>query len=275
MANTVIGTASNILNAVKTWATGKFVAQASGKGLSSNDFTTDEKTKLSGIATGAQVNVIETIKVNGTALTPSSKAVDITISDSSKIPASEKGQANGVATLGSDGKVPSSQLPSYVDDVLEYAGTSNFPATGEAGKIYVDTSTNKTYRWGGSSYVVISETIAIGTTTGTALDGKTGSDHINNTTVHISSAERTAWNGKGSYSKPSGGIPKTDLASDVQTSLVKADSALQSHQSLAGYVPTSRTVAGHALTADVTLTVSDISDLQFMTLQEMQDLLGS
>lgn len=54
-----------------------------------------------------------------------------------------------------DGKIPSDYLPSYVDDVLEYAGTANFPTTGETGKIYVDTSTNSTYRWSGSTYVEI------------------------------------------------------------------------------------------------------------------------
>ena len=53
------------------------------------------------------------------------------------------------------GEVPSANLPSYVDDVLEYNGTGNFPATGETGKIYLDTSTNFSYRWGGSAYVQI------------------------------------------------------------------------------------------------------------------------
>lgn len=54
-----------------------------------------------------------------------------------------------------NGKVPSSQLPSYVDDVLEFASRSAFPATGEAGKIYVALDTNKTYRWSGSEYVQV------------------------------------------------------------------------------------------------------------------------
>ena len=54
------------------------------------------------------------------------------------------------------GKVPASELPSFVDDVLEYNGTSSFPTTGETSKIYVDTSTNKTHRWSGSAYVEIS-----------------------------------------------------------------------------------------------------------------------
>ena len=53
------------------------------------------------------------------------------------------------------GEVPSANLPSYVDDVLEYNGTGNFPTTGETGKIYLDTSTNFSYRWGGSAYVQI------------------------------------------------------------------------------------------------------------------------
>lgn len=65
------------------------------------------------------------------------------------------GKANGIATLGSDGKVPSSQLPSYVDDVLEYTNKSSFPSPGEAGKIYVDASTAKAYRWSGTTYVEI------------------------------------------------------------------------------------------------------------------------
>ena len=56
-----------------------FVAQESGKGLSTNDFTTTEKTKLSGIANNAQVNVIESVKVNGTALTVASKAVNVVV----------------------------------------------------------------------------------------------------------------------------------------------------------------------------------------------------
>jgi hypothetical protein len=55
-----------------------------------------------------------------------------------------------------DGKVPSTQLPSYVDDVLEYDNLAAFPATGETSKIYVTKDTNKTYRWGGSSYIEIS-----------------------------------------------------------------------------------------------------------------------
>ena len=88
------------------------------------------------------------------------------------------------ATLDSSGKVPSSQLPSYVDDVVqgyylnskfyETNSTSGTVITGESGKIYVDLTSNKTYRWSGSAYVVISETLALGETSSTAYAGDKG-----------------------------------------------------------------------------------------------------
>ena len=72
------------------------------------------------------------------------------------------------------GKVPASQLPSYVDDVLEFANLASFPATGESGKIYIAIDTNLTYRWGGSSYVVMSSSLALGETSSTAYRGDRG-----------------------------------------------------------------------------------------------------
>lgn len=84
------------------------------------------------------------------------------------------GVANGLATLDANGLVPSTQLPSYVDDVLEYANLSSFPTTGTSGKIYVALDTNKTYRWGGSAYVEISQsTIHKYSTTITGTGSKT------------------------------------------------------------------------------------------------------
>ena len=90
-----------------------------------------------------------------------------------------KGQAGGIAELDANGLVPSSQLPSYVDDVLEYATMSSFPATGQSGKIYVDLSTNLTYRWSGSAYVEISPSLALGTTSSTAFRGDYGQTAYN------------------------------------------------------------------------------------------------
>ncbi len=59
------------------------------------------------------------------------------------------------------GKVPSAQLPSYVDDVIEVANFASLPVTGETGKIYVTIDTNRQYRWSGSVYVIFSSGITI------------------------------------------------------------------------------------------------------------------
>lgn len=72
------------------------------------------------------------------------------------------------------GVISSFNLPSYVDDVLEYNSQSVFPEAGESGKIYIDKTTNKTYRWSGSSYVEISASLALGTTSSTAFRGDYG-----------------------------------------------------------------------------------------------------
>ena len=96
------------------------------------------------------------------------------LTNDAQVKRSEMGVAGGVATLGTDGKVPSAQLPSYVDDVLEYTNKAGFPATGETGKIYVAKDTNLTYRWGGSSYVEISVSLALGETSSTAYAGDKG-----------------------------------------------------------------------------------------------------
>lgn len=194
-----------------------------------------------------------------------------TASEVGAIASTLQGAANGVAELDGNGKVPASQLPSYVDDVIDgykttaptstafandtayavgafvtydsklwrfktahAAGDWNadeveeivqFPVTGEVGKIYVDVNDNTTWRWSGTQYVQIKGDLAIGTTTGTAADGGTVNTHINDTDIHVTANDKVAWGAK--YDLPSGGIPKTDLASAVQTSLGKADTAVQ------------------------------------------------
>ena len=162
-----------------------------------------DKTKLDGVATGAQVNTIETIKVNGSVLTPDiNKVIDIKVPtvlseltddvgfvDRSnfdneienvraeialKLDASLKGTANGVAELDANGKVLTSQLPSFVDDVIEAENFAVLPNEGETGKIYVTLDNNKTYRWSGSAYVEISASLALGETDSTAYRGDRG-----------------------------------------------------------------------------------------------------
>ena len=183
------------------------VDKETGKGLSSNDFTDDEKSKLDGIEEGAnnyQLPVagaeIGGVKSGGDISVDS--AGNVTVNDNShnhtienvtglqdaldgKISASQKGTNNGVAELDATGKVPSSQLPSYVDDVIEgYLNSSDnkfyeensyaTEITGEGGKIYIDIETNKTYRWSGSVYAPIADNLALGETESTAYRGDRG-----------------------------------------------------------------------------------------------------
>ena len=84
------------------------------------------------------------------------------------------GAANGIAPLDEDSKIPSTYLPSYVDDVLEYDNLEGFPSPGETGKIYVAKDTNLTYRWSGTAYVEISKSLALGETSSTAFRGDYG-----------------------------------------------------------------------------------------------------
>ena len=135
---------------------------------------------VDGLQAALDAKVPKTTTVNGKAL---SGNITLSYSDVQAIPASDKGAKGGVATLGTDGKVPSSQLPSYVDDVIEgYLNGGKFykedthttEIPGEAGKIYIDLHTSKTYRWSGTVFSVISETLALGTTSSTAFYGDKG-----------------------------------------------------------------------------------------------------
>lgn len=140
--------------------------------------------------------------------------------DVGAIPASQKGVASGVAELDGTGRVPSTQLPSYVDDVLEYTSLSAFPPTGEDGKIYIAEDTNRQYRWSGSQYVEISPSLALGETSSTAYRGdrgKTAYDHSQTT-----------------------GNPHNTTAAEV------------------GAVSTSTTINGQALTGNINLDAEDV-----------------
>lgn len=144
-----------LMNKTTTVALNGKVDKEQGKGLSTNDYTTADKEKLAGI------------NLNN------------------YIPTSQKGANSGVAELDVNGKVPSSQLPSYVDDVIEGYYNSNddrfyeestyiTEITPEVGKSWVDISTNKTYRWTGSVYVRVDEGVQLGETSDTAYRGDRG-----------------------------------------------------------------------------------------------------
>ena len=91
--------------------------------------------------------------------------------------------------MDTGGKVPASQLPSYVDDVLEFDNKASFPATGESGKIYISKNDNKTYRWSGTAYVEISASLALGETAATAYAGNKGKQNADNIAAIIAGTQ--------------------------------------------------------------------------------------
>ena len=126
-----------------------------------------------------------TLGASGTITSGNSQAVTggaVYTALGSKLDANLKGAANGVAELDANGLVPSSQLPSYVDDIIEVADYAHLPITGESGKIYVTLDTNLTYRWSGSEYVEVSKSLALGETPSTAYRGDRGRDAYNHAT---------------------------------------------------------------------------------------------
>ena len=156
----------------------KTVASATANGLMSSA----HYSKLEALDGNLNKKVDKTTTVNGKAL---SGNITLSATDVGAIPSTQKGSANGVASLDSTGKVPSSQLPSYVDDVIEgYLHEGKFyvedshttEITAESGKIYVDLTGDKnlSYRWSGTTYVEISKSIVLGETSGTAYRGDRG-----------------------------------------------------------------------------------------------------
>lgn len=153
------------------------VDKETGKGLSENDFTTALKTKLEGLDPDGEANVQSNWNESDTtsdAYILNKPTIPETAADVGAIPTTEKGAASGVASLDSSGKVPTSQLPSYVDDVIESypvsgatelsagwlsATSGGAPFTPETGKIYIlivdstSYSANTQFRWGGTAYV--------------------------------------------------------------------------------------------------------------------------
>lgn len=289
------------------------------------NFTADEKQKLANIASGSQVNTIESIKVNGTAQTITNKEVDVAVptkvsdltNDSnfqtqdqitaaiagkqntltfdtaptqdstrpvesggvysalaSKIDLSLKGANSGVAELDSNGKVPSSQLPSYVDDVVEGyydSSTQKFyeefendtyatEIAGEAGKIYVAIDTNISYRWGGNDvkFVEISSSLALGETSATAYAGNKGKAN-----AYAISALETA-------------VGDThNLQTTTKTSLVSAVNELNSGKANSSHTHSNATASSNGVGGSAGLmSASDkekLDGIQTMTTEEVED----
>ena len=165
-----------------------------------NNYDDTSKGKVDALGTASTKNVpttgdagnSEVVLGNDTRLSNARPASDVsswakastkpayTASEVGAIASTLKGAVNGVAELDANGLVPSSQLPSYVDDIIEVADYDHLPISGESGKIYVTLDTNKTYRWSGSGYTEVSKSLALGETDSTAYRGdrgKTAYDH--------------------------------------------------------------------------------------------------
>ena len=162
------------------------------------------------------------------------------------IPNASMGVNGGVATLDASGRVPSSQLPSYVDDIIEgylynevfYEDQEHEHAiTGEGGKIYVDLTTNTSWRWGGSAYTQVSESLALGETEGTAYEGSKGKAlkdafdlHESSAAIHITAAERAAWNDASDNSHTHSNKSTLDKITDTDvTNWIDASNAKHTH----------------------------------------------
>ena len=146
------------------------VDKVAGKGLSSKDFTTIEQAKLAGIASGATTNKTDVYLLNRANHTGTQQINTVV---------GLQGKLDQKADLV-NGKVSSSQLPAFIDDVFSYSSIEGFPSTGESGKIYISENTNKIYRWSGTAYSEFSAGAVLGETAATAYRGdrgKTAYDH--------------------------------------------------------------------------------------------------
>ena len=166
----------------KTTAEWKAETKVPFKGCPCVEFTADGKTKLK-IGDGTNLYVALPYVADELTAALVISALGYTPIDSGKV-----GVSDGVASLDSTGKVPTSQLPSYVDDVIEVIGIDTAPQIGETDKIYVDTLTNKTYRWSGTAYVEISASDIV-----TASENN-GYIKVNGTDVQVYEPTQADWN---------------------------------------------------------------------------------
>lgn len=186
-ANMTINQSGNTITLVATDTT---YSAGNGLTLAGTTFSLPVTTSGTGNVVTGIVQTANGITVNLGSMPTSS---DLT----NYIPLLQKGAANGVATLDGSGLVPASQLPSYVDDVLEgyyKAADEKFYKeasyttliAGETGKIYVSLDTNKTYRWTGSAFVYITSGAV------DSVNGITGVVVLNKSHIGLSNVDNTA-----------------------------------------------------------------------------------
>ena len=172
------------------------------------------------------------------------------------IPLTQKGAVDGVATLDGAGKIPTTQLPPYVSDVIEADSQSAFPSEGEVNKIYVAKDTNKTYRWSGTQYVEISASIALGETSQTAYAGDKGKQNADNIATlqgQVSSIQSTL-DGLGNLA-----TKDTVSAAEIDANAVTTEKILDANVTeakLADSAVTSTKIATNAVTDEKIVSVN-------------------
>lgn len=206
------------------------------------------KSKMTGNTTGDLTGLTTTVKtsllaaINELVSTISGKQTNLGFTAENS---ANKGAANGYAGLDGTGKVPAAQLPGFVDDIIEgvLTNSTTFTATATAqiaagvvvpaaGIIYVDTVTNLQYRWGGSSFVGMSSSLALGETSATAYRGdrgKTAFDHSQIVTGNPHAVTFSQLGGKpttiagfgitDAYTKTEIGDPETDFVAVFNANL--------------------------------------------------------
>ena len=224
------------------------VDKISGMGLSTNDYTNDDKSKLAAIAPGAQVNVIETVKVNGTALTPSSKAVNVTVPTKVSQITNDTGFiTKAVSDLANyylkDETYTKAEVQGLIAAIPLFSVTTvdSLPAEGDPLKIYFVPKAGSVndahdeYIWVDGSWELIGTTAFVLT-----IDQDASGVSINGTALQKASSAQA-------------GLMTPDHIALIGS---KADTT-----ALAGYVPVSRTVNGHALSGNIQITAGDVGAL--------------
>ena len=158
------GSASGLMSAADKTKLDGMDAALAGK---SDVGHTHEIANVNGLQTALDGKAASGHKHDASDITTGTMSVD-------RLPSITDDKISSVSAEKITGTIPSENLPSYVDDVIEVENYAALPPTGEAGKIYVDKQTNKTYRWGGSDYVEISASLALGSTSSTAFRGDYG-----------------------------------------------------------------------------------------------------
>lgn len=248
--------ASSLTGLLKGNGTGAFTAAVAG---------TDYVTPSGNVATATKLATARTI--NGVSFDGSAN-ITIGATDANAIPLTQKGAANGVATLGADSKIPANQLPSYVDDVLEYGSFAALPGTGETGKIYTTTDTNKIYRWSGTAYIEISPTAGNADTatklaTARAINGTNFDGSAAITTTKWGTARTISFTGDAT------GSQSIDGSANASVALTLAAVAT------AGTYPKVTVNSKGLVTAGAALTATDIPALAISKITNLQSALDA